>query len=110
MLINKEDLPDGFIIPDIKGHYVFAPMKETVDINEIINMALPGEKIPAYTIFTHKPGKITEEDIEWAMSCKNCNTECQFSEDTKNGLIKGGICPDWICENKDDLDTIKGIN
>ena len=66
MLINKEDLPDDFIIPDIKGHCVFAPTKQTVDMKEIIDMALPGEKIPAYTIFTHTPGIITEENIKWA--------------------------------------------
>ena len=65
MLISKENLPDGFIIPDTQGHCVFAPMKNN--------------------------------------NCKNCATDCQFAEDTKNGLIKGGICPEWTADLKLDI-------
>ena len=61
-MIIEGNFPDDFIIPDVKGHSVYAPMKNN--------------------------------------SCENCGTDCPFGEDTKNGLIKGGICPDWDSEIK----------
>ncbi len=63
--INTELLDS--VIEDICTNHTANSISE-LSHDEIWEMADNGEEIPLYTVFSHTPGYITDEDIRWAGS------------------------------------------